>query len=108
MILNGDVYKERQASGRDQLQELLYTNIPTYYFKRQLRMAIHNRLVRAGKRPMSLELELKKKIVNIKAAFAARKDKTICYFQLRKEKNKIVPLQSPLSLSMHVQKDSLR
>lgn len=103
----GDAYKERLATGFDQVHELLITNSPTYHLKRQLRVAVHDRLVRAGKRPMSLELELRKKIVEIKGVLVAKKDEAINYFRLLKRKDKIISLHPPQNLPMSIRMDSL-
>lgn len=55
-----DAYKERFATRHDQVYELTVAATAAYRLKRQLRMQLHHRLIRAGIRPMTVELQVKK------------------------------------------------
>jgi hypothetical protein len=57
-----DFYKERLATHHEQVHQLVVTNNLFYFYKRQFRRWFHYRLVQAGKRPMSLELEIRKRL----------------------------------------------
>jgi hypothetical protein len=55
-----DYYKERLATRHEQVHQLVVTNNRFYYVKRQARRWVHNRIVQAGMRPISVELELRR------------------------------------------------
>lgn len=55
-----DYYKERLATRHEQVHQLVVTNNRFYYLKRQARRWVHNHIVRAGLRPISVELELRR------------------------------------------------
>lgn len=61
----GDLYKERLATCHDQVYELIMAANPMFKLKKVVKKNIQNYLIRAGKRPMSVELALKKKIYTI-------------------------------------------
>ncbi|WP_158859268.1 GNAT family N-acetyltransferase [Lunatibacter salilacus] len=56
----GDAYKERMATSSDQVFELLVTQSHTYLFKRKIKKKIQDYLVSVGRRPMSIELSIRK------------------------------------------------
>ncbi|MBD1397724.1 GNAT family N-acetyltransferase [Pontibacter sp. JH31] len=62
----GDSYKERMATTHDYVYELVVSNKLSFFFKKQIKNKIHNRLIRAGLRPMSVELAIRKKIYLLK------------------------------------------
>lgn len=57
-----DAYKERYATGHDQVHELMVAHSLPFLVKKRLRKKVHSRLIQAGIRPMSAELALKKRI----------------------------------------------
>jgi hypothetical protein len=57
-----DAYKKRYATSHDQVHELFIAGSLPYRLKKRLRKQVHSRLVKAGIRPMTVELALKKKI----------------------------------------------
>lgn len=63
----GDSYKERLATTYDFVYELTVTNNPAYYIKRGLRKLVHDNLIKAGLRPMSVELSVIRKVYLLKA-----------------------------------------
>ncbi|MBJ6118249.1 GNAT family N-acetyltransferase [Pontibacter sp. BT310] len=71
----GDSYKERLATTHDFVYELTVTNNPTYFIKRGLRKSVHNTLIRAGLRPMSVELSVIRKVYLLKAKLKVFKRK---------------------------------
>lgn len=58
----GDFYKDRLANKHDQVYELVITDSFLYRFKRKLRKQYHERLIKAGKWPMGVELSVSKRI----------------------------------------------
>ena len=67
----GDSYKERLATSHDQVFELIIANNPLFKLKKQLRKYIDARLVRAGIRPMSVEVRVKNKLYLIRGKLKA-------------------------------------
>lgn len=57
----GDYYKERMATRHDQVYELTIANSQLFYAKRAVKKIFHKQLIKAGLRPMSVELEIDKK-----------------------------------------------
>jgi hypothetical protein len=57
----GDSYKERMATDHDTVYELIVSNSATFKYKKLIRKQINCMLIRNGKRPMSMELALRKK-----------------------------------------------
>jgi hypothetical protein len=73
----GDAYKHRMATNSDTVHELLITNNKGYFLKRKMRMKIHGYLTKSGRRPQSMELEIRKKFTFFKAKLACFKTKNI-------------------------------
>ncbi|AKD04394.1 GNAT family N-acetyltransferase [Pontibacter korlensis] len=69
----GDAYKERMATRHDHVYELVVTSSFTSHFKRRLKKHIHDRMVKTGVRPMSVELSLRKKKYLLKERLKALK-----------------------------------
>lgn len=63
----GDAYKERLATDHDQVYEMVIPGSTISGAKRRIRRHLYNRLVQAGKRPMSVELAIRKKAYLLKA-----------------------------------------
>ncbi|PTX14993.1 CelD/BcsL family acetyltransferase involved in cellulose biosynthesis [Pontibacter mucosus] len=63
----GDAYKERLATDHDQVYEMVIPGSTVSGAKRRIRKHLYNRLVQAGKRPMSVELAIRKKAYLFKA-----------------------------------------
>ncbi len=62
----GDAYKERLATDHDLVYEMVLPGNAVSRAKRQVKKYLFNRLVRAGKRPMSVELALRKEAYVLK------------------------------------------
>lgn len=58
----GDLYKERWATTHDTVYALTLTSDPKYFVKRQLKRITYDWLIKAGYRPMTVELQIKKKL----------------------------------------------
>ncbi|WP_162426747.1 GNAT family N-acetyltransferase [Pontibacter pudoricolor] len=71
----GDSYKERLATTHDFVYELTVTNNPVYFIKRGLRKSVHHTLIRAGLRPMSVELSVIRTVYVLKARLKVIKKK---------------------------------
>ncbi|SIT75415.1 GNAT family N-acetyltransferase [Pontibacter indicus] len=67
----GDGYKERFATAYDQVYSLVVTDNIPYRLKRRARKLIYDRLIKSGHRPMSVELNLKKKLYTLRHQFKA-------------------------------------
>lgn len=62
----GDTYKERLATSHDEVYGLLLTNHTGFRLKRRLKKELQDYLVRTGKRPMTVELQIKKQLYLLK------------------------------------------
>ncbi|OKL39551.1 GNAT family N-acetyltransferase [Pontibacter flavimaris] len=63
----GDAYKERLATDHDLVYEMILPGTVISKTKRLLKKNLFSRLVQAGKRPMSVELTLRKEVYLLKA-----------------------------------------
>jgi CelD/BcsL family acetyltransferase involved in cellulose biosynthesis len=70
----GDSYKERMANEHDTVHELVVSSSLPYRIKRLARKKLHELLIKAGKRPMSVELSLRKKLYLLKGRVIALKE----------------------------------
>lgn len=61
-----DSYKERLATRHEEVHQLVVTRKQLYHLKRKVRRWMHERMVKVGLRPMSVELEFKKRMYLIK------------------------------------------
>jgi CelD/BcsL family acetyltransferase involved in cellulose biosynthesis len=62
----GDPYKDRLATQHDQVHILVIANSKPYYFKRQLRKLLYQRMTEMGIRTMSVELNLRRQLYFVK------------------------------------------
>ncbi|SIR44163.1 GNAT family N-acetyltransferase [Pontibacter lucknowensis] len=62
----GDPYKDRLATQHDQVHILVTTNSRLYFFKRQFRKLLYQRMTEMGIRTMSVELSLKRHLYLVK------------------------------------------
>ncbi|EJF08796.1 GNAT family N-acetyltransferase [Pontibacter sp. BAB1700] len=62
----GDNYKERFATKYDQVYSLAVTDNRLYRIKRRMRKHVYEHLIKAGHRPMSVELNLKKQLYQLR------------------------------------------
>lgn len=62
----GDTYKERLATSHDQVYGLLITGSKGFRFKRLIKKELQDYLVRTGRRPMTVELQIKKQVYLLK------------------------------------------
>ncbi|WP_299701317.1 GNAT family N-acetyltransferase [uncultured Pontibacter sp.] len=58
----GDSYKERMATNHDYVHELVVSNKLSFQLKKRLKKGLHDRLIKSGLRPMSVELAIRKNI----------------------------------------------
>ena len=56
----GDAYKDRLSTNHEEVHILVTTYSRLYYYKRQLKNHIYQKLIKAGIRPMTVELYLKR------------------------------------------------
>lgn len=104
----GDAYKERLATGYDEVYELLITHSQSYFVKRRLRKLVHDKLVNSGKRPMLVELQLKRKILDTKRKAFSYKTKLANLVTRTRTSKQSVPLGSKqLKTPINIQKNSL-
>ncbi|MFD2247989.1 GNAT family N-acetyltransferase [Pontibacter ruber] len=108
----GDSYKERLATGHDYVYELVIANSQVFNLKRKLRKTIQEQLIKAGKRPMSVELSLKKKLYLLKGRLKDIKQHKVSAILdlVSKEKLKFYRLDLTSSLlesPLQVHKDNL-
>lgn len=62
----GDTYKERLATSHDQVCGLLITRSTSYRLKRLLKKELQNYLVRTGRRPLTVEVQIQKQVYLLK------------------------------------------
>lgn len=62
----GDPYKDRLATQHDQVHILVIANSKPYFYKRQLRKLLYQRMTEMGIRTMSVELKLKRQLYFVK------------------------------------------
>lgn len=62
----GDTYKERLATSHDQVYGLLITSHKGFRLKRMIKKELQDYLVRTGRRPMTVELQIKKQVYLLK------------------------------------------
>lgn len=104
-----DPYKERLATRHDHVHELVIAGTSFFYFKRLMRCRIQNKLVRVGLRPMSVELEIRKRLYLLRRRGIAT---SLLYWirGWRKKNRQRLYLLKDLSLypsAYNLQKDSL-
>lgn len=58
----GDPYKDRLATQHDQVHILVATNSRSYFYKRQLRKLLYQRMTEMGIRTMSVELNMRRQL----------------------------------------------
>ena len=113
----GDTYKERLATGHDQVYGLVITSNKGFRLKRMIKKELQDYLVRTGRRPMTVELQITKQVYLLKNRLRIAKkagySKAISAL-LSKDKSTngahlyVKNLGSDLSLSaMHIRKNSL-
>lgn len=112
----GDTYKERLATSHDQVYGLLITGSKVLRLKRLIKKELQDYLVRTGRRPMTVELQIKKYLYLLKNRL--KKAKKTGYARaigqlVGRDKNQkqlyVKHLKADLPLSeMHIQKNSLR
>ncbi|MHC2992000.1 hypothetical protein OB13_10520 [Pontibacter sp. HJ8] len=71
----GDSYKERMATTHDYVYEMTVANNPSYRLKRLVKKQVHTGLIKAGKRPMAVELSAEKWLYLLKARLRKAKEK---------------------------------
>jgi len=117
----GDSYKERMANEHDTVHELVVSSSMPYRIKRLARKKLHELLIKAGKRPMSVELSLRKRLYLLKGRVLALKevDNLTTLRMLLRPKNKIdktrtfsirtdaAPLSDPIPVSKNNLQDLL-
>lgn len=105
-----DAYKERLATGHDHVHELVIAGTSSFYYKRLMRTRIQNRLVRAGLRPMSVELEIKRRIYLLRGR--GLKASLVHWLKMGQKKEQKLFVVDPASLNAvafpPLQKDGLR
>jgi hypothetical protein len=79
LTAGGDAYKERMTNRHDYVHTLFVASNRKDRLKRELRKNVYNWLVKAGIRPMSAELSIKKSIYLFKNRFKAAKQETLGY-----------------------------
>ncbi|HYH14829.1 MAG TPA: GNAT family N-acetyltransferase [Flavisolibacter sp.] len=57
-----DPYKERLATNHEEVHQLVITKSRRSYVKSRIGKWVHNRLIRTGIRPMSMQVEMKKRL----------------------------------------------
>ncbi|WP_276499744.1 GNAT family N-acetyltransferase [Pontibacter litorisediminis] len=78
----GDSYKERMATGHDEVYELVIPCSIVHKVKKLIKKQLHNRLLTAGLRPMSVELAIKKMVYLSKRRIKAASKPDFIYAQL--------------------------
>ncbi|ARS36247.1 GNAT family N-acetyltransferase [Pontibacter actiniarum] len=71
----GDAYKDRIANKHDHVYELTITGTRAFHTKKVLKKFLHERLITAGLRPMSVELSVRKAVYIIRARLKAIKSR---------------------------------
>jgi hypothetical protein len=73
----GDSYKERMATRHDHVYEMTVTSNPVFRLKRLAKKQIHDGLIKAGKRPMAVELSLQKWLYLFKGRIRMAKERGV-------------------------------
>ncbi|OQP51687.1 GNAT family N-acetyltransferase [Niastella populi] len=89
-----DPYKEELANEHENVYELVISNRPSFRIKRRIKKWVHARLVAAGKRPMTIELQWKRYGYLVKQHSPASLIKRMFRVFHKKEKQKSFLLQA--------------
>ncbi|WP_143962611.1 GNAT family N-acetyltransferase [Litoribacter populi] len=115
LTAGGDLYKERMANYHDYVYTLLFTQNKTFKIKRSIRKAIMSMLVRASIRPMSVELNIKRKFYLLKSRMRLWKEKDVVFTAIKKRLagKKVTPKLLALEVDsatskLPIQKNSLK
>ncbi|MBT0809940.1 GNAT family N-acetyltransferase [Litoribacter ruber] len=115
LTAGGDLYKERMANYHDYVYTLLFTQNQTFKIKRSIRKAVMGMLVKANIRPMSVELNIKRKFYLLKSRMKLWKEKDVVFTAIKKrlagKKDKPVTLAMEVNTSsdqLPIRKNSLK
>ena len=87
----GDSYKDRMATGHDQVQELLISHSYTSRLKRKIRKRAYSQMIKGGIWPMGAEVALRKKVYLLKARLKMIKEQGIFQYMVNRAKELIKP-----------------
>jgi CelD/BcsL family acetyltransferase involved in cellulose biosynthesis len=87
----GDSYKDRMATGHDQVQELLISQSFISRLKRQARKFAYAQMIKAGMWPMGMEVSVRKRMYLLKARLKRIKKQGIFHYLLHQAKESVMP-----------------
>jgi CelD/BcsL family acetyltransferase involved in cellulose biosynthesis len=106
-----DAYKEELANGHDEVTEWVISNKLTYRLKKKFKKWFHTRLIASGIRPMTVELNLKKRLYQVKHLNAVHTIQQLVKRLQRKREQQLyrVPAYTlPPNVKISLHKDNLR